>query len=76
MNLVWIPIIACGLMLLLIISYVDLFYTAKPIKKKRYDPFENIRHYYKDGVMPHEIKMAAEEEALRIQYKIYEESSK
>lgn len=76
MGLVWIPIIACILFLSLIVSYVHLFATAKPIEKKRYDPYESIRHYYEDGVMPHEIKMAAEENALRMQYEIYKDSTK
>ena len=55
--------------------FVGLF-KKKVVEEYRYDHYESIRHYYKDGVMPHEIKMAAEEQALRMQYKIYKESSK
>ena len=58
------------------IKWLIGLFNKKVVEEYRYDPYESIRHYYKDGLMPHEIKMAAEEEALRINFKIYEESSK
>jgi hypothetical protein len=78
MNLVIIPCIALALGLVLFALDMYTILTRKPkvveLEGNSTDTYESIRHFYKDGIMPHEHKIKHELEALDFMYKMYEDS--